>query len=185
MDYSRKSFFERRPQRLCLMCGRCCRFAVASVSHEELMKKVEEGDKSAIEFIETFEPYESYEEALKLDEATVKNIPDYKNRTFYKCRFIKDGSNLCPRYEERYEVCRQFPSSPWAVTPPGCGFEGWLFQEREAHKKYIRKLKEDAIYYKAMLQTDISDEDRVIYEKLISKTDDMVKLYSQYEAEDW
>ena len=149
------------------------------------MKKVEEGDKSALEFIETFEPYESYEEAMKLDEATVKNIPDYQHRTFYRCRFIKDGSNLCPRYEERYEVCRQFPSSPWAVTPPGCGFEGWLFKEREAHKQYIRKLKEDAIYYKAKLQTDVSDEDRDLYEKLIAKIDDMVSLYSQYESKHW
>ena len=159
--------------------------ATASISYEELLKKVKEGDQSAIEFLDTFEPYPSLEDALKADEATVKNIPDWENRTFYHCRHIKPDSNLCPKYEERFEVCRAFPSSPWAVTPPGCGFDGWLFLEREAHKKRIRQLKEEQIFYKAKLKTNIPTKEKNLYEKLIKKIDDRIKLYDKYGAEDW
>ena len=113
MDYTNKDFLERRPQRLCKMCGKCCRMATASIPHDELVKRANEGDRSAWEFLDTFEPYSSLEEALSVDEATVKNIPDYENRTFYHCNHIKSDSNLCPKYEERFEVCRIFPSSPW------------------------------------------------------------------------
>lgn len=184
MDYSNKSFLERRPQRLCKMCGRCCRAVVASVPHEQLLKLVEEGNQSAKEFLFTFEPYPSIEEALKADEQ-IKNIPDYQNKTFYHCKFIKPGSNLCPRYEERFEVCRQFPSSPWAIVPPECGFQGWLFNEREKHKKKIRQLKEEAVFYKAKLKTEIPDNERDLYEKLIKQIDERVKLYEKYGSKDW
>ena len=185
MDYSNKSFLERRPQRLCKMCGKCCRMATASIPYNELLRLSKEGDKSAIEFLDTFEPYETLQDALNADEQTVKNIPNWEKRTFYHCKHIKPDSNLCPKYEERFEVCRTFPTSPWAVTPPGCGFEGWLFLEREMHKKRIRKLKEEQILYKAKLKTNIPDSERVLYEKLIDQIDARVSLYSKYGAENW
>jgi len=184
MDYSKKSFFERRPQRLCLMCGRCCRVATASVSYDELLRLSKEGDRSSIEFLETFEPYPTVEDAMAVDKELVMNIPDYKNRTFYHCRFIKED-NLCPKYLERYDVCKEFPSSPWAIHPPGCGFRGWLFQEREAHKKKIRQLKEEAVYYKAKLKTNITKKEKQLYEKLIEKIDERVSLYDKYGSKDW
>ncbi len=184
MDYTQKEFLESRPQRLCKMCGKCCRVLTASISYEELKKSAEAGDKSSIEFLDTFEPYPSLEDALKADEKTVKNIPDYQNRTFYRCKHIGD-SNLCPRYEVRYDVCRFFPSSPWAVVPPECGFEGWLFQQREFHKQHIRKLKEEAIFYKAKLKTNISEHEKGLYEQLIKKINERVKLYDKYDSEKW
>lgn len=184
MDYTKKSFFERRPQRLCLMCGRCCRVATASVAYDEFKKQAEQGERSAIEFLETFEPYPDVESAKKVDKELVENIPDWENRTFYHCRFIKDD-NLCSRYLERYDVCKEFPSSPWAVHPPECGFRGWLFQEREAHKKKIRQLKEEAVYYNAMLKTNISNKEKQLYKKLIQKINERVDLYSKYGSKDW
>ena len=185
MDYSNKSFLERRPQRLCKMCGKCCRVATTEIPYDELVKRAQEGDESSVEFLDTFEPYESLEDALKADEATVKNIPDWQNRTFYHCKHIKPDSNLCPRYEERFLVCRTFPTSPWAVTPPGCGFEGWLFMEREQHKKKIRQLKEEVIYYQAKLKTDLPKKEKVLYEKLIKQINERVKLYDKYGSAYW
>ena len=185
MDYSNKSFLERRPQHLCKMCGKCCRVVTASVSYEELIQKVKEGDKSSIEFLDTFEPYPSIEDALMADEATVKNIPDWETRTFYHCKHIKPDSNLCPKYQERFGFCRAFPTSPWAVIPPGCGFEGWLFLEREAHRKSIRKLKEEKIYYQAKIKTDIDNKEKMLLEELINKIDERVKLYEKYGSKDW
>ena len=184
MDYSRHDFLERRPQRLCKMCGKCCRLAVASIPHEELLKKAENGDKGSIEFLDIFEPYESVEAALKFDEKTVKNIPEWETRTFYKCKYIQDN-NLCGRYETRYDVCKEFPSSPWAVVPPGCGFEGWLFQEREKHKKNIRKLKEEAIFYQAKLKTDIPENEKDLYKQLVQKINKYVDMYSKYDSQHW
>ena len=185
MDYSNKSFLERRPQRLCKMCGKCCRMATASLPYNEILSLANQGDISSIEFLDTFEPYPSIEEALKVDETTVKNIPGWENRTFYHCKHINPDSNLCPKYEERHEVCRSFPSSPWAVCPPGCGFEGWLFQEREIHKKKIRQLKEEAIYYKAKILTNITNKEKKLYEKLIEKIDQRVALYEKYGSKEW
>ena len=185
MDYTNKSFLERRPQRLCKMCGKCCRVATASFSYEELQELVKEGNKSAIEFLDTFEPYKTLQDALDADEKTVKNIPDWENKTFYHCKHIKDNSNLCPKYEDRFEVCRTFPTSPWAIVPPGCGFEGWLFQEREMHKKRIRQLKEEQILYKTKLKTDISKKEKSLYEKLIKQIDARIALFSKYGAENW
>lgn len=184
MDYTNRDFLERRPQRLCKMCGKCCRIATASCSHEELLKAVENNEQSAIEFLEIFEPYESYEEAMKVDESIVKNIPDYQNRTFYHCRYIQEN-NLCSRYESRYTVCKTFPTSPWAVVPPGCGFEGWLFVEREKHKQHIRKYKEEQIFYKAKLQTNIPNKEKQLYEKLIKKIDERIMIMEKYGAKDW
>ena len=184
MDYTNKDFLNRRPQRLCKMCGKCCRVVVASVPHEELVKNAENGDKSSLEFLELFEPYDSVADAMAVDVGIVKNIPEYENQTFYKCRYLKDD-NLCSRYESRLEVCRIFPSSPWTVTPPDCGFDGWLFQEREAHKKKIRKLKEEQIFYQAKLKTQISKKEKLLYKKLIDKIDERVNLYKKYDADKW
>ena len=184
MDYTNKDFLNRRPQRLCKMCGKCCRVVVASVPHEELVKNAENGDKSSLEFLELFEPYDSVADAMAVDEGIVKNIPEYENQTFYKCRYLKDD-NLCSRYESRLEVCRIFPSSPWTVTPHDCGFDGWLFQEREAHKKKIRKLKEEQIFYQAKLKTQISKKEKQLYKKLIDKIDERVNLYKKYDADKW
>jgi Fe-S-cluster containining protein len=157
---------------------------VASLPHEELVNAANNGEQSAIEFLELFEPYESYKEAMKVDEAIVKNIPNYENRTFYKCRFLLDN-NLCSRYETRLEVCKIFPSSPWAVIPPDCGFEGWIFVEREKHKQRIRKLKEDKIVYQAKLKTEITGKEKNLYKKLIQKIDDRIRLFEKFGANDW
>ena len=184
MNYTNKDFLERRPQRLCKMCGKCCRVVVASIPHEELVLNAENGDKSAKEFLELFEPYPSYKDAMKVDEEIVKNIPNYEKQTFYKCRFLQDN-NLCSRYETRLEVCKIFPSSPWAVIPPDCGFEGWLFVEREKHKQRIRKLKEELILYKAKLNTNIPNKEKKLYEKLIKKINERIELFAKYGAKDW
>ena len=184
MDYTNKDFIERRPQRLCKMCGKCCRVVVASVLHDELIKNAQNGEQSAIEFLELFEPYNSYKEAMLVDSQIVTNIPDYKSKTFYKCRYLQDN-NLCSRYETRLEVCKIFPSSPWAIIPPDCGFEGWIFVEREKHKQRIRKLKEEQLVYKAKLKTNISNKEKNLYKKLIKKIDDRIYLMEKYGSKDW
>ena len=37
MIETEEQFLARRPQRLCKMCGKCCRVVTASISHSELL----------------------------------------------------------------------------------------------------------------------------------------------------
>ena len=128
-------FVKSRPQRLCHMCGKCCRISTTPYPYEELKAKVEEGHEGAIDFLDIFEPYPSIESAREVDAGIVDNIInglkednnyDEKTLTFYRCRYIMDN-NLCGIYLNRKKLCDNFPVSPWAVVPPDCGFEGWLF----------------------------------------------------------
>lgn len=176
-----QEFIDRRPQRLCKMCGKCCRVVTSSVSYEDMQKRASEGDQEAIDFLELFEPFESVEAAMAVDNEIVENIPDYENRTFYTCRFLK--GNLCSRYENRLNVCKRFPSSPWAVYPPGCGYEGWLFVERQKIMKYVRGLKEEQLKYKMMLKTNPELKEKL--EKLISTIDENIKIFAEYGSEKW
>ena len=82
MNYTNKDFLERRPQRLCKMCGKCCRVVVASIPHEELVLNAENGDKSAKEFLELFEPYPSYKDAMEIDEEIVRKTYKKNKRTY-------------------------------------------------------------------------------------------------------
>lgn len=181
-------FIDSRPQRLCKMCGTCCRVATTPKSYQELKELSAVGDKGAQDFLNLFEPYSSIEEARKVSATTVDNIlkhsEDSDNITFYRCRHIQDN-NLCGVYQDRLELCDRFPSSAWAVVPPGCGYEGWLFQKKEEIKQYVRRKKECKLEFEAMLkETDDSD----ITEKLIEgikKIDSIIEMFSKYGSKDW
>lgn len=181
MIENEQDFSERRPQRLCKMCGKCCRVATSSLPHAELVRRSEAGDREAWEFLDTFTPFETLEDAMAMDKDTVLNIPDYQNRTFYTCKHLK--GNICGRYLERHDVCKRFPNSPWAIHPPNCGFEGWLFQEREKIMKYIRGLKEEQMEYRMMLKSSPQHAEKL--EQLISSIDRTIKLFDKYGSEYW
>lgn len=149
-DDSKEPAYKSRPQHLCKTCGRCCRAITTSYTHDELKKFAEEGDDEARVFVEIFKQYPSVEEARKvvpehIDQvlATLKQskVVDVDKVTFYYCPHISEN-NLCGIYETRPECCRRAPRHGWSLMPPGCGFEGWQFEQREKHKKTIRKLKE-------------------------------------------
>jgi len=176
-------FCDRRPQRLCLMCGKCCRVVVPSVPYEKLKQMAEENNQEALDFLELFEPYESIEAAMAVDEDIVKNVPNYESMTFFRCRFL-DG-NLCTRYETRLGVCKRFPDSPWAVSPPGCGFDGWLYMEREKIMKYIRGLKEEQLNYKVQLKIYEDEATKEKLKSLIDSIDKSIAMYHKYGSDRW
>lgn len=186
------NFIESRPQRLCLMCGKCCRLATTYLTYNELLKLAEENDEGAKEFLRVFEPYPSIAAAKDAHPDIAENIlvnlertdNDSNEITFYKCKYIKDD-NLCGIYENRPELCERFPSSPWAVVPPGCGYEGYLFQAKEKIKQNIRKLKENLLEYEAELKTEQNPERKLKLESAIEKTKNIVAHYAKYGSEDW
>ena len=148
-----ENYLAKRPQYLCNMCGKCCRVVTTSIPYKGLLEMSAKGDKGAKDFLSLFVPYESIEAARKVDAEVVDNIinrliddGNYREDeiTFYGCKYLQDN-NLCSRYENRLDLCRHCPSSPWSIVPPGCGFEGWLFWQREEIKQKIRRSKEELL----------------------------------------
>lgn len=187
------NYLSKRPQELCHMCGRCCRVVTTSKSYEELKELEAKNDNGACEFLKIFVPYPSIEAARAVDSELVDNVIfhlkedgnyDLNKTSFYYCKYLLDN-NLCSIYEERPELCRHCPCTPWAIVPPGCGFEGWLFLEREKVKEKIRKAKEELLELK-LLKTRNTDEN--ILKKISSvehKIHSTIELYKKYGSYDW
>ena len=192
MDDYEKNYLSQRPQELCHMCGKCCKVVTTSIPYKQLLKMKENGDSGATDFLEIFEPFDSVEDARNLCPDIVENIIErFKknskptdNLEFYTCRFLGED-NLCRIYKNRKTLCKHFPSTPWAIVPPGCGFEAWLFLKREEAKQKVRKLKEELIEL-ALLRTKVTDEQ--VLSKISSveeKINDIINKYKKYGSEDW
>ncbi len=169
---------------LCHKCGRCCRSATTFHSYKKLKELVEAGDKEAIDFLEVFEPYDSIEDARQVEpdqvEQVLKAVADREDMdvnevTFYHCRYVSP-EGLCTIYERRPRCCREAPGHGWSVMPPGCGFEGWQFEQREKQKRMIRDLKTsayimeqlspDGVHHPVRPETTLADLNALVLEKI-------------------
>lgn len=185
--------FNNKPQELCKMCGKCCRVVTTPHTNEELKRLKNDGDIGAIDFLEIFEPYESIEEARKNDEKTVNNIinsiksNDVINEnslTFYKCKYIQDN-NKCAIYNERKELCKRFPSSPWAIVPPECGYEEWLAQKREEIKQKVIQQKKNLLEVEELLKNAKNEEERKRIEITRNNIKNTIEAFAKYGAKNW
>lgn len=172
------------------MCGKCCKTVTTAYTYEEIKELYNQGDEGAIDFLDIFEPYPSIEAARADSPDIVDNIiknvedpEDAKKMTFYKCKHLL-ADNLCGIYKNRKDLCDVFPSTPWAVVPPGCGFEGWLFEKREEIKQKIRKQKEVLLSLEILLQT-ANPELTVKINDSIEKIKNEIKSYAKYGSSDW
>lgn len=115
----------KRKDFTCGKCGECCKLAVCPDSPEELKKKAQNGDKFANEFINTFTLYKDENKAKTLYPEyfdTVKNLDD--KVYFYHCNLVTKD-NLCPKYEDRPQICRDFPDNPLSIYPISCEYKRW------------------------------------------------------------
>lgn len=174
------------------MCGRCCRVVTAPVSHNEIILRANEGEEDYKDFLNIFELYPSIDAARKICPEVVDNILTVLEKsdvsieevTFYKCKYVLDN-NLCGKYENRPELCKRFPSSPWAVVPPGCGYEGWMFKYKEELKQRVRKLKESLTEFEVLLKTTENPQDIEKIQNSIYKTNQIIESFAKYGAKDW
>jgi len=121
-----KKIMEARDLYSCGKCGACCRLAVSEFSPIQLRQKAMRGDNFAKQFLSVFVPYESEEEARAV-------MPDYfdllenigldTRNYYYHCNKVVD--NLCSDYENRPEICKEFPANPLKLLPPTCSFCKW------------------------------------------------------------
>lgn len=193
MSSYEENYLAKRPQHLCHMCGKCCRVVTTSISYAELKQMEQDGDKGAVDFLSLFVPYDSIESARNVDAGVVDNIInrlksdgsfDEKEITFYGCKYLQDN-NLCSRYETRLDLCKHCPSTPWSVVPPGCGFEGWLFWQREEIKQKIRKSKEELLELK-LLRMRTKDENTLQKINIVEhKIQRGIDFYKKYGSENW
>lgn len=180
---------------LCHKCGNCCRSATTYHSHKKLMEMAEAGDKEAIEFLEIFEPYESIEAARDVVPEQVEQVLriaqtstqiPFEEVTFYHCRYVSP-EGLCGIYERRPRFCREAPGHGWSAMPPGCGFEGWQFEQREKIKRTIRNMR-NSMYLMEQLSPDgISHPARpdCTIEEMKTAIEEKIKPWVRFGAQYW
>ena len=192
MSSYEENYLAKRPQYLCHMCGKCCRVVTTSIPYSQLLKMSKSGDKAANDFLSLFVPYDSVEAARKVDETVVDNIIHHlkidgkfnENEITYFCKYLGDD-NLCSRYETRLDLCKHCPSTPWSIVPPGCGFEGWLFWQREEVKQKIRLAKEELLELK-LLKLRTNDEETLNKISLVEqKIQRNIDMYKKFGSENW
>lgn len=130
----------KRDMHKCIGCGTCCKLAISEFSPSQLKEKATNGDNFAQQFISIFVPYENFEEA--------KNIyPEYfemldselkgKSKLYYYHCLKIDDNNRCSDYENRPQICKDFPDNPLGFLPPKCGFNNW----RKEVEEYALRMK--------------------------------------------
>ena len=110
----------------CNGCATCCNLACSEFSYDELKEKAKNGDNFASQFTKIFIPYESKEEARKIYPEYIELLEKTGNENvyFYHCpKLTKD--NRCSDYENRPQICRDFPDNPLVILPKKCGFKQW------------------------------------------------------------
>ncbi len=132
----------------CKGCATCCNLACSEFSPEELQGKAKNGDKFATQFTSIFIPYESKEEARKIYPEYIKLLEDNleENVYFYHCPKLTECKR-CSDYENRPQICRDFPDNPLSILPESCGFYEWR-REVEPVALMLHSMVEIIDYYK-------------------------------------
>ncbi len=133
---------EARKSCACTGCGTCCRFAVSEFSPENLRKKAKCGDVYASQFIKTFIPYKSIEDAREIYPEYVEFLEQNSDGEFYiyHCPKVTED-NRCPDYENRPQICRDFPEISNVFLPKMCTFTPWKLQSLPVWLKLNAKME--------------------------------------------
>lgn len=180
---------------LCHKCGRCCRSATTYAPYKELQQLAAEGKEEAVEFLDIFQPYESVEAARAVVPDQVEQVlreaeasPDLnvEDLTFYHCRYVT-AEGLCGIYEKRPRCCQAAPAHGWSVMPPGCGFEGWQFLEREKQRRMVRDLKTNAHILEQLSPDGITHptRDDVTIDDIKQKVEKHIDPWKRFGADYW
>lgn len=156
-DYRQKlkaayqNIMDKRGNYECNRCGACCKLAVSEYSYEQLKQRANKGDKFSSDFISVFLPYNSEEEAKAANPeyfALLNRLVEDDKIYYYYCPKVKD--NLCTIYDERPNICRDFPHNPLKLLPSACSYNEW--RNEINHAAMLLKAKVDIIaFYKERL----------------------------------
>ena len=137
----------------CKGCATCCNLACSEFSPEELKRRAQNGDKFAAQFTSIFIPYGSKEEARMVYPQYIELLDDTIDEDvyFYHCPKLTDCKR-CSDYNNRPQICRDFPDNPLCILPKSCGFYEWR-QEVEPVAMMLHAMMEIIEYYKEKLCT--------------------------------
>lgn len=137
----------------CNGCATCCNLACSEFSPEELKRRAQNGDKFATQFTSIFIPYGSKEEAREVYPQYIELLDDTIDEDvyFYHCPKLTDCKR-CSDYNNRPQICRDFPDNPLCILPKSCGFYEWR-QEVEPVAMMLHAMMEIIEYYKEKLCT--------------------------------
>lgn len=146
-----KLMMDKKSDYDCVKCGNCCRLATSEFSYEQLKQRALKGDKFSKDFVSVFVPYKTEEEAKQANPEYFKllgELVEDQRVYYYHCPKIKD--NLCSDYENRPDICKNFPHNPLKLLPSTCSFNLW--KNEIAHQAMLLKAKTDIVdFYKRKL----------------------------------
>lgn len=144
---------ENRKMHSCSGCASCCKLACSQFPPDELRQKAQNGDEFATQFLSVFIPYEKEEDArniypeyfelLKIEKAD-------EGVYFYHCPKVTED-NRCPDYENRPQICRDFPDNPIGFLPENCGYTKWK-EDSENIALKLHALLEIIDFYKSKIK---------------------------------
>ncbi len=136
----------------CCGCATCCKLACSEFSPEELRQKAQSGDNFAKQFTSVFVPYETIEEAEAVYPEYIQLLREKVDGQvyFYHCPKVTED-NRCSDYENRPQICRDFPDNPLAVLPATCGYRAWK-DEINPLALMLHSMIEIIDFYKSKLQ---------------------------------
>ena len=138
----RVKLLESKNKYKCACCAMCCKLACSEFSQQELLDKANNGDRFAKQFISVFVPYETKDAAKSV-------FPEYidllektheSDVYFYHCPKVTED-NKCGDYENRPQICRDFPDNPLALLPKFCAYVKWK-----------EEVQEDALKLQALIE---------------------------------
>lgn len=147
---AKKKLMEKKSNYSCVKCGNCCKLAVSEFTPIQLKQRALRGDKYAKEFSSIYVPYESEEMAEAICPEFFGKLKELMNPNerlyFYYCSKL-GADDLCSDYENRPDICRDFPLSPMKILPDTCGYEAW-HKEVERQAMSIRAREDLIAFYK-------------------------------------
>ena len=138
----------------CERCASCCKLASSECSYSELKKRAKNGDIFAEQFTSIFVPYEDKETARKVYPEFFDTLEKKYGSTngiyFYYCPKLTP-ENLCSDYENRPDICRDFPTNPLVIFPPKCGYRKWQ-DEVDIQALTVHAMIEITEFYKTKIK---------------------------------
>lgn len=141
------------PKNACDQSGECCRGAAQMAPWANLIPQAASGSQTARNFLSQFIPYPSQLDALQHAPSAVEASLEVvrlrgekeEDIVFYHCRYLQ-GKSTCLVYEDRPNLCREFPESPFGSIPKCCGY----FNAKKQCLDQIDTLKKELQCLKSM-----------------------------------
>ena len=141
-----KNIMDKKCEYECIKCGNCCRLAVSEYSFDQLKQRAARGDKFSRDFISVFVPYETEQDAQNANPEFFElfnEVSEQQKVYYYYCPKLK--GNQCSDYENRPDICREFPHNPLKLLPSTCSFNEW--KKAVSHSALLLKAKTDIIAF--------------------------------------